>query len=68
MKDARFVLLLTGLILSGCGQPGPLYLPGDKPPIYVPPEAQPETKTEPKPAPTPQLPPHPDSNQPTKEQ
>ena len=32
---ATFLLSFT---LSGCGQPGPLYLPTDKPPIYVAPE------------------------------
>ncbi len=29
--------ILTFFLLS-CGQQGPLYLPGEKPPIYVPPE------------------------------
>jgi predicted small lipoprotein YifL len=32
-----FCSLLT-LFLLGCGQQGPLYLPGDEAPIYVPPE------------------------------
>ncbi len=31
------------LLLSACGQPGPLYLPTDKPPVYVPPEEQVQT-------------------------
>jgi predicted small lipoprotein YifL len=46
MKDFRFTLLLLSLALSGCGQPGPLYLPGTKPPFYVPPEeiTEPEAK------------------------
>lgn len=28
------------LSIAACGQPGPLYLPTDKPPVYVPPEEQ----------------------------
>lgn len=48
MKDTGFVLLLLGLTLSGCGQPGPLYLPTAKPPIYVEPEPEAESKKEPK--------------------
>jgi predicted small lipoprotein YifL len=46
MKDFSFILLLLSLTLSGCGQPGPLYLPGTKPPFYVPPEevTEPEAK------------------------
>jgi predicted small lipoprotein YifL len=44
MKNFSFALLLLGLMLSGCGQPGPLYLPGTKPPFYVPPEPEPEAK------------------------
>jgi predicted small lipoprotein YifL len=28
---------LTALLLTACGQVGPLYLPNQKPPIYVPP-------------------------------
>jgi predicted small lipoprotein YifL len=41
-----FVLPLVLLLLSACGQPGPLYLPSSKPPIYVEPEpvSKPETK------------------------
>ncbi len=39
-----FVGLLYLLALSACGQPGPLYLPNNKPPIYVEPEPVPETK------------------------
>ena len=42
MKDFSFTLLLLSLMQSGCGQPGPLYLPGTKPPFYVPPEPEPE--------------------------
>jgi predicted small lipoprotein YifL len=46
MKNFSFALLLLSLTLSGCGQPGPLYLPGTKPPFYVPPEPEPEAKGE----------------------
>lgn len=48
MKDTGFVLLLLGLTLAGCGQPGPLYLPSAKPPIYVEPEPETESNKEPK--------------------
>lgn len=44
MKDTSFALFLFASILSGCGQPGPLYLPTDKPPIYVEPDTEPEAK------------------------
>jgi predicted small lipoprotein YifL len=37
-----FVALPGLLMLSACGQPGPLYLPSSKPPIYVQPEPIPE--------------------------
>lgn len=45
------LLLLIQLLASGltaCGQPGPLYLPGQAPPIHVEPEQapKPEPKTE----------------------
>ena len=36
MKAINLLVLL--LILTGCGQTGPLYLPDDTPPVYVPPE------------------------------
>ncbi|WP_411725289.1 LPS translocon maturation chaperone LptM [Methyloglobulus sp.] len=58
MKDYRFALFLLCLVLPGCGQPGPLYLPSDKPPIYVEPEPAPETKdkeTRPEPPPQPKI-------------
>jgi predicted small lipoprotein YifL len=43
MKNySLFLLLLTAL--TGCGQVGPLYLPGTPPPIHVEPEPQPEAK------------------------
>ncbi|ESS72423.1 hypothetical protein MGMO_57c00030 [Methyloglobulus morosus KoM1] len=48
MKDNPLTFLLMGLILTGCGQPGPLYLPTDKPPIQAKPgvsEADAEKKT-----------------------
>jgi predicted small lipoprotein YifL len=69
MKDTGFALFLLCLALSACGQPGPLYLPTDKPPIYVEPDVEPETKdTEPKQATKPEPPPQPETNQPAKEQ
>jgi predicted small lipoprotein YifL len=40
-------------LLAACGQPGPLYLPTDKPPIYVQPQEQQ------KPGPTPEATPAP---------
>jgi len=40
---SRIFIALPGLLmLSACGQPGPLYLPSSKPPIYVEPEPVPE--------------------------
>ena len=45
MKAIRFTSLLLGL-LSACGQPGPLYLPSDKPPVYVALDEKPEAKEE----------------------
>jgi predicted small lipoprotein YifL len=66
MKDYSFALLLC-LILSACGQPGLLYLPTDKPPVYVEPET--ETKNaEPKQATKPEPPPQPEIKQPAKDQ
>jgi predicted small lipoprotein YifL len=42
------LIVSVAALLSACGQPGPLYLPGTKPPFYVPPETNEETrKTEP---------------------
>jgi predicted small lipoprotein YifL len=35
-------LLLLATVITGCGQPGPLYLPTEKPPIHVEPEPEPE--------------------------
>jgi predicted small lipoprotein YifL len=51
MKKITCIKLLGWVIaLIGCGQPGPLYLPTDKPPVYVPPEEltkeEAETKTD----------------------
>ncbi len=40
-------LILLNIGLAGCGQPGPLYLPGSVAPIHVQPELPP--KSEPKP-------------------
>lgn len=36
-KIYRYLLYLGLFFLTGCGQMGPLYLPDQKPPIYVPP-------------------------------
>ncbi|MFZ2404772.1 MAG: lipoprotein [Methylobacter sp.] len=48
MKPYKFLLLLLPYAaLAGCGQPGPLYLPGQPAPIHVEPEHAP--KPEPKP-------------------
>lgn len=45
MKTTCITLLLLGL-LSACGQPGPLYLPTDKPPVYVAPDKEAKAKEE----------------------
>lgn len=69
MKDYRYPLFLLCLLLSGCGQPGPLYLPTNKPPIYVEPDAEPEAEnTAPKQETKPKSPPQPETKQPVKEQ
>ena len=50
MKSSKlFLLLAASSVLTGCGQPGPLYLPGTTPPVHVEPEPEPETdsKSEP---------------------
>jgi predicted small lipoprotein YifL len=48
MKPNKLLLfLLLNLGLAGCGQTGPLYLPGQAAPIHVEPELAP--KPEPKP-------------------
>lgn len=46
--SASLMILPLILLLSGCGQPGPLYLPGQKPPIHVEPTSAstPEAKSE----------------------
>jgi predicted small lipoprotein YifL len=68
MKYLSFTLLSFCLLVSGCGQPGPLYLPTDKPPIYVEPDSEPETKeSEPKLEKPKELP-QSEINQPAKEQ
>ena len=42
MKTIQLLLFLACyLTLTACGQTGPLYLPGSKPPIYVPNEPKP---------------------------
>jgi predicted small lipoprotein YifL len=45
MKTTRITFLLLGL-LSACGQPGPLYLPTDKPPVYVAPDKESKAQEE----------------------
>ncbi len=60
-------LLLSVFLLSACGQPGPLYLPTDKAPIYVPPEEQTKEEAETKSDAAQKeikSPPQPDNNQP----
>jgi predicted small lipoprotein YifL len=69
MKNTGFALYFVLSLLSGCGQPGSLYLPTSKPPMYVEPEAEPETKgAAPKQETKPQPPPQPDIKQPVKDQ
>lgn len=41
-KPVHVGVLLGACLMSACGQPGPLYLPGTKPPFYVPTEPEPE--------------------------
>lgn len=43
MKNYLLYCLLT-LMLSACGQAGPLYLPGTPPPIHVPKEEKENTE------------------------
>gem|GEM_PF-1400475 len=39
MKNPKLLLLLLlSSVVAGCGQPGPLYLPDQPPPIHVEPE------------------------------
>jgi predicted small lipoprotein YifL len=67
MRNTCFAVYLFCALLSGCGQPGPLYLPTDKPPIYA--EPDPETKDiEPKQATKPEPPPQPEIKQPATDQ
>lgn len=69
MKNTGFALYFVLSLLSGCGQPGPLYLPTNKPPMYVEPEAEPETKdAAPKQETKPQPPPQPEIKPPATEQ
>jgi predicted small lipoprotein YifL len=45
MKFCQLVLiLLLSWFVVGCGQPGPLYLPGTKAPIHVEPAPKPESE------------------------
>ncbi|MCK9395246.1 MAG: lipoprotein [Methylobacter sp.] len=48
MKPYKLLLLvLLNSVVAGCGQPGPLYLPGQAAPIHV--EPEPSKTPEPKP-------------------
>ncbi|MGZ4998243.1 MAG: LPS translocon maturation chaperone LptM [Methylobacter sp.] len=48
MKPYKLLLLLLlSPVIVGCGQPGPLYLPGQPAPIHV--EPEPAQKPQPKP-------------------
>jgi predicted small lipoprotein YifL len=48
MKPYKLLLLLLlNPVIVGCGQPGPLYLPGQPAPIHV--EPEPAQKPQPKP-------------------
>jgi len=48
MKSYKLLLLLLlNPVLTGCGQPGPLYLPGQPAPIYVYPEPAPQPEHKP---------------------
>jgi predicted small lipoprotein YifL len=48
MKSYKLLLLLLlNPVLVGCGQPGPLYLPGQQAPIHV--EPEPAQNPQPKP-------------------
>jgi predicted small lipoprotein YifL len=43
MKPSKCLLFFLALLtLTACGQPGPLYLPDQKPPIQTAPEPEPE--------------------------
>lgn len=46
-KSPFFYSLLFSILLTGCGQTGPLYLPDAPPPIHVEPEPEPESESEP---------------------
>ncbi|MGR9072503.1 MAG: LPS translocon maturation chaperone LptM [Gammaproteobacteria bacterium] len=35
LKKRLLLILITTWLLSACGQTGPLYLPGEEPPIHV---------------------------------
>ncbi|MFI3157551.1 MAG: lipoprotein [Methylococcaceae bacterium] len=48
MKPYKLLLLLLlAGALAGCGQPGPLYLPGQAAPIHVEPEPAPKPESKP---------------------
>lgn len=46
MKYKCWTIGAMTFFLFGCGQPGPLYLPKNKPPVYVPPEKNEDSATE----------------------
>ncbi len=66
-KHTQFGVLLVVCLISACGQPGPLYLPTDKPPVYVAPEDSTNKDAETKPEDVQKeikSPPQPENNQP----
>ena len=50
-KIKHLLSALFTLFLFGCGQQGPLYMPGDPAPIYVPPEQRQPQVQQPEPEP-----------------
>jgi predicted small lipoprotein YifL len=47
MKTCQLLMFLASCpTITGCGQIGPLYLPGTAPPVHVEREQKPETETE----------------------
>jgi predicted small lipoprotein YifL len=55
MKPYKLLLLLLlNSVVTGCGQPGPLYLPGQVAPIHVEPEPAQKPKPKPEQAPKPE--------------
>jgi predicted small lipoprotein YifL len=67
MKKSYFLYFMLIIGLSGCGQPGPLYLPKNAPKVYDEPVAEPNKAKEEK-ATKPEPPPLPEKSKPTSEQ